>query len=40
MLKMTLKELKEYIETMPEGVVVLVEFEEGEDGRNTEESDE
>ena len=31
MQKMTLDELRQYVETMPEGVVVVVEFEEVKD---------
>lgn len=40
MKKMTLKELREYIETMPEGVMVIVEFEEGENDGGNESADE
>ena len=31
MQKMTLDELRQYVETMPEGVMVIVEFEEVDD---------
>ena len=40
MLKMTLEELKEYVETMPEGVMVIVEFGEGENDGRSESTDE
>jgi len=39
MQKMTLDELRQYVETMPEGIMVIVEFEEVEDDGSNESAD-
>ena len=39
MQKMTLDELRQYVETMPEGVMVIVEFEEVDDDGYDESAD-